>query len=72
MSARAQALTISGEHPTPPEDAAEHNAAEHNVAEHDVKITIGSPVPVARPVPAIDPLGAIKAMSEEERIALFT
>ena len=67
MSARAQAHTISGEHPTPPEDAAERNAAEH-----DVKIAIGSPVPVARPVPAIDPLGAIKAMSEEERIALFT
>ena len=67
MSARAQALTISGDHPTPPKDEAECSSIEH-----DVKIAIVTPTPLARPVPPRDPLGTIKAMSEEEKIALFT
>ena len=67
MSAGAQALTILDDHPTPPKDDVECSSILH-----DVKIAIVTPTPPTRPVPASDPLGAIKAMSEEEKIALFT
>ncbi len=48
--------------PALPQDATKHGAANTNEA-----LT-----PFAQPVPANDPLGAVKAMSEEEKIALFT
>ena len=67
MSAGAQALTILDDHPTPPAREAEHSSLER-----DVKIAIATPTPPTLPVPASDPLGAIKALSEEEKIALFT
>ena len=67
MSAGAQALTISDGDLTPPTDDAECSSISH-----DVKIAIVTPAPPTQIVPASDPLGAIKAMSEEEKIALFT
>ena len=62
MSHRVQALQTTDIPSTLPQEAAERNAVPAN----------GAPAPLARPLPASDPLGVIKAMSEEEKIALFT
>ena len=67
MSARAQTLPKPDEQPAPPQEA-----AMHDTATHDPMIAKGNPALLARTVPAPDPLGAIKAMTDEEKIALFT
>jgi hypothetical protein len=67
MSARAQVLPISDQLPAPPQDA-----ATHDTTGRDQMIANSMPSLPARPVSGSDPLGVIKAMSEEEKIALFT
>jgi hypothetical protein len=62
MPQSSQALHTSGKPSTSSQEAAERNATPAN----------GTPAPLSPPLPASDPLGVIKAMSEEEKIALFT
>jgi hypothetical protein len=59
MSSRTQALPKSDDR------------AEHSAAAPDIKVAGGAPAAVV-PRPANDPLGSLKAMSEEEKIALFS
>ena len=61
-SHRAQALHSVEKQSTPPQDTTEPSAT----------ITNSASAPLARPLPAGDPLASIKAMTEEEKIALFT
>jgi hypothetical protein len=58
----AKTLGISDEPATPLQGTSEGNSITANDAA----------APLVRPTPKSDPLGPIKAMTEEERIALFT
>jgi hypothetical protein len=77
MSATAKALPLTNEQSMLPQDVTTREAASLKIAAHDTTasdpiIDNGAPAAVARPAPASDPLAAIKALTEEEKIALFT
>ena len=67
MSAKPQVLSPddllpSVDYPAPFEDT----------VEHELKIINGTPAPAVQRATASNPLAAIKAMSDEEKIALFS
>jgi hypothetical protein len=77
MFATATALPPIDEQSTLPReattlDAATPEIAAKDTAARDPMIGNDAPASLARPVPASDPLAAIKALTEEEKIALFT
>jgi hypothetical protein len=77
MSATAKALPPIDEQSTLPQEATTQEAvslkiAAHDTAPRDPMIGNSAPASLARSVPASDPLAAIKALTEEEKIALFT
>ena len=60
MASKTQALPKSDDH------------AEHSAAAPDIKAAEGTPAAVVPRPAATDPFSSIKAMSEEEKIALFS
>lgn len=52
--------------------AVDYPAPFEGTMEHEPKVIIGTPSPAVQRATASNPLDAIKAMSEEEKIALFS